>query len=76
MAAGGEPQATQAFPNPPAALYRLYTDENIQSGLAPKPPRPVQGAYQMFGAPFNVRMCNTLAGKLYYSIFLCRLLTL
>ncbi|XP_003388722.2 PREDICTED: mediator of RNA polymerase II transcription subunit 7-like [Amphimedon queenslandica] len=51
--AASESEATQAFPNPPSILYKLYTDEAVESGSAPKPPPPVQGHYQMFGAPFN-----------------------
>ena len=55
MASEDTAEATQAFPNPPLVLYSLYTDENVESGVVPKPPVPVQGAYQMFGAPFDVR---------------------
>ena len=51
---GPEAQATQAFPNPPALFYKLYTDENIRSGKVPQPPLPVKGPYHMFGAPFDV----------------------
>ena len=54
MAVNSENQATQAFPNPPAVYYKLYTDENVQSGRAPPPPPPVKGPYHMFGAPFDV----------------------
>ena len=61
--AANEPHATQAFPNPPAIYYRQYTDENVKSGLAPKPPPVVQGPYQMFGAPFDV-------SKLYKGMYL------
>lgn len=49
-----EAQATQAFPNPPTILYKLYTDEAVQSGTAPRPPPPIKGSYKMFGAPFDV----------------------
>lgn len=52
--AAKDPEATQAFPNPPSLLYKLYTDEAVESGTAPKPPPPAKGRYQMFGAPFNV----------------------
>lgn len=52
--AAKDPEATQAFPNPPSLLYKLYTDEAVESGTAPKPPPPAKGHYQMFGAPFNV----------------------
>ena len=51
-------QATQAFPNPPSLYYKLYTDENVQSGRTPPPPPPVKGAYHMFGAPFDVSPCS------------------
>ena len=59
MAVENDAEATQAFPNPPLILYRLYTDENVASGVAPKPPVPVKGNYQMFGALFNVRYALT-----------------
>lgn len=52
--------ATQAFPNPPSILYERYTDEALENGTAPKPPLPVQGHYQMFGAPFNVKTLKNL----------------
>ncbi len=55
MATESDVEATQAFPNPPLILYRLYSDENVESGVAPKPPVPVKGSYEMFGAPFNVK---------------------
>lgn len=55
MAVPPEEQGVSSFPNPPAFFYKLYTDENVRSGLAPKPPPPVKGPYHMFGAPFNVR---------------------
>ena len=47
-------QGVSPFPTPPSFLYKRYTDENVESGKAPKPPVPVKGAYTMFGAPFNV----------------------
>ena len=53
---GPEAQATQAFPNPPALFYKLYTDENVTSGAAPPPPLPIKGPYRMFGAPFDVSL--------------------
>ncbi len=47
-------EGVSSFPNPPFLFYKHYTDENVKAGLAPKPPRPVEGAYHVFGAPFNV----------------------
>ena len=49
-----EEKNVASFPEPPASLYKLYTEENVRSGLAPKPPPPVKGKYYMFGAPFDV----------------------
>ena len=49
-----EEKSVATFPDPPASLYKLYTDENVRSGLVPKPPVPVKGKYHMFGAPFCV----------------------
>ena len=51
-----EPQATQAFPNPPSVLYKLYTEDAVESGTAPRPPQPIKGPYKMFGAPFDVSL--------------------
>ena len=64
MMAAGESQATQAFPNPPALYYKLYTDDNVQSGRAPPPPLPVKGVYHMFGAPFDVSL-------FYFTFIIC-----
>ena len=47
-------QGVSPFPTPPSVFYKLYTDERVKSGQAPKPPAPVKGTYTMFGAPFNV----------------------
>ena len=54
MASAPEERRVSSFPTPPALFYKLYTDENVRSGLAPKPPAPVKGPYHMFGAPFDV----------------------
>ena len=54
MAAELEEKGVSPFPNPPAVFYKLYTDESIKTGVAPKPPRPVRGSYLMFGQPFDV----------------------
>lgn len=53
MAVPVEEQSVSSFPNPPALLYKRYTDENVQSGLAPQPPPPVKGIYHVFGNPFD-----------------------
>ena len=47
-------EATLAYPNPPFVLFSPYTNDNVDSGATPKPPLPVKGSYQMFGAPFHV----------------------
>lgn len=54
MAIPVEEQSVSSFPNPPSLFYKLYTDENVQSGLAPQPPLPVKGSYHAFGNPFHV----------------------
>lgn len=51
-----EERGVSPFPKPPSLFYKLYTDENVRSGLAPRPPAPVRGKYTAFGAPFNVRL--------------------
>lgn len=56
MAAVPDEQAVSSFPNPPALFYKLYTDENVSKGIAPKPPPPVKGQYHMFGHPFDVSL--------------------
>ena len=68
MASESDVEATQAFPNPPFVLYSLYTDENVKSGTAPKPPVPVQGTYNMFGNPFNVRTLQSMSSVLLVSV--------
>lgn len=45
------------FPLPPSQYYKLYTDENVEKQIAPDPPPPVDGAYSMFGASFEVLFC-------------------
>lgn len=47
-------QGVSTFPDPPKLFYKLYTDENVQSGLAPKPPSIIAGNYSTFGLPFDV----------------------
>lgn len=44
------------FPLPPTQFYKLYTDENVENKTAPEPPPPLDGAYSMFGASFEVNM--------------------
>jgi len=50
-----EEQGVSPFPEPPSLFYKRYTDTNVRSGIAPKPPVPVRGQYTTFGAPFDVR---------------------
>lgn len=54
--APSEERVVASFPDPPASLYKLYTDENVRSGAAPKPPALVKGKYYMFGCPFDVSL--------------------
>ncbi len=49
-----EEQGVSPFPDPPGLFYKLYTDDNMQSGRAPPPPVPAKGQYTAFGAPFDV----------------------
>ncbi|KAF4015289.1 hypothetical protein G4228_006893 [Cervus hanglu yarkandensis] len=49
----GEPQQVSALPPPPMQYIKEYTDENIQEGLAPKPPPPIKDSYMMFGNQFQ-----------------------
>ena len=50
------------FPLPPSQYYKVYTDENVEKQIAPDPPPPVDGAYLMFGASFEVltSVCFTI----------------
>lgn len=48
------------FPLPPTQYYKLYTDENVEKNTAPEPPPPVDGAYTMFGASFEVKRGKSL----------------
>ena len=62
-AALSEERVVSSFPDPPASLYKLYTDENVRSGKAPNPPAPNKGKYHMFGAVFDVSIstnCPTI----------------
>lgn len=47
-------QGVSTFPDPPKLFYKLYTDENVQAGLVPKPPPVIKGSYSTFGLPFDV----------------------
>ncbi|XP_023384397.1 mediator of RNA polymerase II transcription subunit 7 isoform X1 [Pteropus medius] len=49
----GEPQQVSALPPPPMQYIKEYTDENIQEGLAPRPPPPIKDSYMMFGNQFQ-----------------------
>ena len=63
-AAPSEERVVSSFPDPPASLYKLYTDENVRSGKAPNPPAPIKGKYHMFGAVFDVSIsmnCSTMS---------------
>lgn len=55
MATSGGPEVTQvsSYPVPPLHYIKLYTDENVKKGTAPKPPAPIQDTYSMFGVTIN-----------------------
>ncbi|XP_064457403.1 mediator of RNA polymerase II transcription subunit 7-like [Ornithodoros turicata] len=48
-----EPTQVSSLPLPPMQYVTLYSDENMQRGRAPSPPKPIQESYTMFGAPFH-----------------------
>lgn len=50
MEEGGQ---VSAFPMPPMEYIKLYSMDNINQGLAPAPPPPIQGHYAMFGQTIN-----------------------
>ena len=41
------------MPIPPMHYVKLYTDDNVKKGTAPKPPPPIQDTYSMFGMTVN-----------------------
>lgn len=49
----GEATQVSSLPLPPMQYVGLYTDDNVQRGRAPSPPRPLHEGYSMFGAPFH-----------------------
>jgi len=42
-----------SMPIPPMHYVKLYTDEAVKRGTAPKPPAPMQETYSMFGVTIN-----------------------
>ena len=42
-----------SMPIPPMHYVKLYTDEAVKRGTAPKPPPPIQETYSMFGVTIN-----------------------
>jgi len=42
-----------SLPLPPLQYVNLYTDENIQKGRAPSPPKPNVDSYTMFGSQYH-----------------------
>ncbi|XP_076319071.1 mediator of RNA polymerase II transcription subunit 7-like [Tachypleus tridentatus] len=48
-----ESTQVSSLPLPPMQYVNWYTDENIERGVAPSPPRPVQESYSMFGVQFQ-----------------------
>uniref|UniRef100_A0A2K6UR73 Mediator of RNA polymerase II transcription subunit 7 n=1 Tax=Saimiri boliviensis boliviensis TaxID=39432 RepID=A0A2K6UR73_SAIBB len=49
----GEPQQVSALSPPPMQSIKEYMNENIQEGLAPKPPAPIKDRYMMFVNQFQ-----------------------
>lgn len=41
------------MPVPPIHYVKLYTDENVKAGRAPRPPPAIQDTYSMFGVTIN-----------------------
>ncbi|KAG8194104.1 hypothetical protein JTE90_003045 [Oedothorax gibbosus] len=48
-----EAAQVSSLPLPPLQYVNLYTDENIQKGRAPSPPKCNMESYTMFGAQYN-----------------------
>jgi len=42
-----------SMPIPPMNYVKMFTDEAIKRGTAPKPPPPIQDSYSMFGVTIN-----------------------
>merc|ERR1712181_157608 len=42
-----------SMPVPPLNYVKLYTDENVKAGRAPRPPPPIADTYSMFGVTIN-----------------------
>lgn len=53
MAANPDTQISSSFPLPPMHYIKLYTNENVTKGLAPKPPIYTIENYMMFGNTFT-----------------------
>ena len=47
-----EPQGVSSLPLPPKQYIKNYTDERVRTNTAPRPPPPIEDAYDMFGATF------------------------
>ena len=43
-----------SFPLPPVKYFSKYTDENINAGTAPAPPKVIIGSYSTFGDTYDV----------------------
>ena len=42
-----------SMPIPPMHYVKMYTDEAVKRGTAPKPPPAIQETYSMFGVTIN-----------------------
>lgn len=48
-----ETAQVSSLPLPPMQYVNLFSDENVQKGKTPPPPKPITDSYTMFGAPFH-----------------------
>lgn len=53
MAANSDITQVSSMPVPPLHYVKLYSDENVKAGRAPRPPPPIQDTYSMFGVTIN-----------------------
>jgi len=51
--ASAEITQVSSMPQPPMHYVKLYTDDAVKRGTAPKPPPPIQDTYSMFGITIN-----------------------
>ncbi len=49
----GDVAQVSSMPIPPMQYVKMYTDEAVKKGTAPKPPPPLHDTYSMFGLTIN-----------------------